>query len=113
MWHNEFQWLLLKRLLFSGSDAMSQITPSHVNVLLCHYGGQLKAAVKQKAGKKIDCKRYNKVKNNNKKKNWKMQSFCAVFNCSHHANREKYKSNYCFPSIVKNKGKEGASNLQK
>ena len=104
----------LKEIIILCSDAMSQITPSHMNVLLCHYGGQLKAAVKQEAGKKIDCKRYNKVKNNNNNiNNLKMLSFCAVFNCSHHANREKYKSNYCFPSIVKNKGKEEASNFQK
>ena len=28
-----------------------------MNVFLCHYGGQLKTTVEQKAGKKIDCKR--------------------------------------------------------
>ena len=27
-----------------------------------------------------------------------MWSFCAVFNCSSRADREKVKSNYCFPS---------------
>ena len=32
--------------------------------------------------------------------------FCEVFNCSHRADRKKDKSNYCFPSIVKNNGKE-------
>ena len=37
-----------------------------------------------------------------------MQSFCAVFNCSNCAVREKNKSNYRFPSIVKNNGKEGS-----
>ena len=37
----------------------------------------------------------------------KMQIFCAVFNCSNHADREKNKSNYCFSSTVKNNGKEG------
>ena len=36
-----------------------------------------------------------------------MPSFCAVFNCSNRADREKDKSNYRFPSIVKNNGKEG------
>ena len=36
-----------------------------------------------------------------------MPSFCAVFNCSNRADREKAKSNYRFPSIVKNNGKEG------
>ena len=36
-----------------------------------------------------------------------MRCFCAVFNCSNRADREKNKSNYCFPSIVKNNGKEG------
>ena len=36
-----------------------------------------------------------------------MQSFCAVFNCSNRADREKNKSNYRFQSIVKNNGKEG------
>ena len=36
-----------------------------------------------------------------------MQIFCAVFNCSNRGDREKNKSNYRFPSIVKNNGKEG------
>ena len=36
-----------------------------------------------------------------------MQSFCAVFNCSNHADRKKHKPNYGFLSIVKNNGKEG------
>ena len=36
-----------------------------------------------------------------------MPSFRAVFNCSNRADREKDKSNYRFPSIVKNNGKEG------
>ena len=36
-----------------------------------------------------------------------MQNFCVVFNCSNHADREKSKANYCFPSIVKNNVKEG------
>ena len=35
-----------------------------------------------------------------------MLSFCAVFNYSCRANREKDNSNYRFPSIVKNNGKE-------
>ena len=37
----------------------------------------------------------------------KLRSFCVLFNCSNRADREKNKSNYCFPSIVKNNGKEG------
>ena len=36
-----------------------------------------------------------------------MQIFCAVFNCSNRADREKNKSNYHFPSTVKNICKEG------
>ena len=36
-----------------------------------------------------------------------MPSFCAVFNCSNRADREKDKSNYRFPSNVKNNSKEG------
>ena len=35
-----------------------------------------------------------------------MPSFCAVFNCSNRADREKNKSNYRFPSIVQNNGKK-------
>ena len=35
-----------------------------------------------------------------------MPSFCAVFNCSNCADREKDKSNYRFPSNAKNNGKE-------
>ena len=36
-----------------------------------------------------------------------MTSFCAALNCSNGADREKNKSNYHFPSIVENNGKEG------
>ena len=35
-----------------------------------------------------------------------MPSFCAVFNCSSRADREKDNSNYHFPWFVKNNGKE-------
>ena len=35
-----------------------------------------------------------------------MNSFCTVFHCSNRADREKRKSNYRFPSTVKNNGKE-------
>ena len=35
-----------------------------------------------------------------------MPNFCVVFNCSNHADREKNKSNYRFPSNVKNNSKE-------
>ena len=36
-----------------------------------------------------------------------MLSFCAVFNCSNRADKEKDKSDHRFLSIVENKGKEG------
>ena len=36
-----------------------------------------------------------------------MQIFYAIFNSSNCADREKNKSNYRFPSIVKNNGTEG------
>ena len=36
-----------------------------------------------------------------------MLSFYAVFNCSNCAEKKKEESNYRFPSIVKNNGKEG------
>ena len=36
-----------------------------------------------------------------------MSSFCAVLKCSNRAGREKDKSNYRFPSIVKNNFKKG------
>ena len=36
-----------------------------------------------------------------------MPSFCAVFNCSNRADREKDKFYYRFPSIVRNNGEEG------
>ena len=36
-----------------------------------------------------------------------MPRFCAVLNFSNHANRDKDKSNYHFPSIVKNNFGEG------
>ena len=36
-----------------------------------------------------------------------MQIFCAAFNCSNCADREKNKSNYRLPSIFKNNGEEG------
>ena len=35
-----------------------------------------------------------------------MLRFCAVFNCSNSAEKQKDKSNYRFPSIVKNNDKE-------
>ena len=35
-----------------------------------------------------------------------MPGFCAVFNCSNRAGKEKDKSIHRFPSIVKNNGKE-------
>ena len=44
--------------------------------------------------------------------NFKMLSFCAVFNYSNRADREKDKSSYRFPSFVKNNGEEGLK-LQK
>ena len=40
-------------------------------------------------------------------KNLKMQSFCPAINCSNRADRGKNKSNYRFPSTVKNNDKEG------
>ena len=46
-------------------------------------------------------------KNVRRKKNLKIPGFCAVFNCSNRADREKGKSIYRFPSIVKNNDKEG------
>ena len=42
----------------------------------------------------------------------KIQIFCAVFNSSNSAGREKNKSNYGFHSIVKNNGKEGLTLLK-
>ena len=36
-----------------------------------------------------------------------MQIFCAVFNCSNRADREKNKSNYRFTSVITNNDKEG------
>ena len=36
-----------------------------------------------------------------------MLTFCPAFNCSNRAGKEKGKSNYRFPSIFKNNGKEG------
>ena len=47
----------------------------------------------------IDC--------NEKEMTLKKQFFREVFNCSNRADREKNKSNYRFPSIVQNNGKEG------
>ena len=41
-----------------------------------------------------------------------MLHFRAVFNCSNRADREKDKSNYLFPSIVKNNSKEGLKLLK-
>ena len=35
-----------------------------------------------------------------------MQIFCAVFDCSNCADREKNKYNYRFPSFVENNGKK-------
>ena len=63
------------------SDTTSQISPFSRECFIRHYGEQLKTAVEQEAAEK-------------------MQSFCAVFNCSNYVDREKNKSNYRFLSIV-------------
>ena len=42
-----------------------------------------------------------------KKLEFENSRFLALFNCSNNADRWKDKSNYHFPSIVKNNGKEG------
>ena len=39
------------------SDTASQITPFSRECFLCHFGGQLKTAVEQEEGEKIDWKR--------------------------------------------------------
>ena len=41
-----------------------------------------------------------------KKKEFENGKFLAVFNGSNRADGQKYKSNYRFPSVVKNNGKE-------
>ena len=46
-----------KRLKFSVPIPRHKLRFSHVNILLSHYGGQLKTAVEQEEGEKIDCKR--------------------------------------------------------
>ena len=48
---------LEKNILILRSDTASQITPFSRECFLRYYGGQLKTAVEQEAGKKIDCKR--------------------------------------------------------
>ena len=40
-------------------------------------------------------------------KKLKMASFCAVFNCLNRVDREEGKSNYRFPSVLKDNGKGG------
>ena len=39
------------------SDTTSKITPFSRECFLRYYGGQLKTAVEQEAGEKVDCKR--------------------------------------------------------
>ena len=46
------------------------------------------------------------------KRNKNLRSFRAVFNSRNCADKEKDKSNYRFPSIVKNNGKEGLKLLK-
>ena len=41
-----------------------------------------------------------------------MSGFCAVCNCSYHADREEDKSYYRFPTIVKNNCKEALKLLK-
>ena len=41
------------------------------------------------------------IKKKKRNKNLEMPSFCAVFNCSNCANRQKDKSNYRFPKMLK------------
>ena len=57
--------------------------------------------------------RLQKVTTKSKRnKNLKMLSFCAAFNCLNRAEKEKDKTNYRFPSIVKSNGKEGLKLLK-
>ena len=61
----------------------------------------------KKAWKLINFTPLHSNKKWKRNKNLKVPSFCAVFNCSNHADKEKDKSNYRFPKSVKNNGKEG------
>ena len=48
---------MMKLFKIPHSDTRHKSRLSHVNIFLRHYGGQLKTAVEQEAGEKIDCKR--------------------------------------------------------
>ena len=69
---------------------------SHVNIFLRHYGGQLKPANSGQAGSGLEDRLEKIIKKRKRNKNLKLPSFCAVFNCSNRADREKDKSNYRF-----------------
>ena len=84
------------------SDTASQITLFSRECFLCHYGGQVKTAVKQRRREG----RLEKIRKKRKRNNLKMPRLCAVFNCSNCADREKDKSNYHFPKMLKIIGKK-------
>ena len=49
--------MLEENIWYKRSDTRHKSRLSQVNVFLRHYGRQLKTALEQEAGEKIDCKR--------------------------------------------------------
>ena len=76
---------------------------SHVNIFYTIMEDNKKQRSNRKRARRETVKDNKKWKRN---KTLKLQIFCAVFDCSNRADREKNKSNYRFPTIVKNNGKE-------
>ena len=84
-------------VLFSVPISRHKSRFSHVNVFLCHYGGQLETANSGPAGSGREDRLEKITKKKKRNKNLKLPSFSTIFNCSNRADREKDKSNYRFP----------------
>ena len=91
----KFKHNLLKLEPILRSDSASQITPFSREFFFYPLWRTIKNSGSAGSGRED---RLEKIITKRKRnKNLKMPSFCAVFNCSNRADREKDKSNYRFP----------------
>ena len=91
-------------MAYSSFRYMSQITPLSYESFFTPLWRTIKSSGR---GGRVQEYRLQKITTKSKRnKNLKMVRFCAVFNCSNRADKKRGKSNYHFPSIIKNTGKE-------
>ena len=81
----------------------SQITPSSHECFLTPLRRKIKNSGRAGSGPEDRLEKI--ITKCKRKRNLKMPSFCAAFNCSCRCDKQKDKSNYRFPSNVENNGK--------